>query len=294
MLPIDNQTNNWFSELIGLFHALKTIQDKHNTFTDTIIIMSDSRSGVDAIRGTIKPNNCNILISKCWEILQTLSNIPIIYWIPREHNAKADAVSKLAAELSKSYQNNPQTIDPNIPLITNNVSHQGIADINQQLLNQWSREWTQTDPNFCNQLLLKPDKSIRIILENLSNPRRKLIARLISGHVRLNENMFNYKISNTNKCIHCENSENIAHVLLYCNHYNQIRIDLFRNINNIYFSFNELNILPLEFDYSLDSQSRKFELMRILLTGNSNANISQRSEQVNCTCTFLEATERQF
>ncbi len=162
------------------------------------------------------------------------------------------------------------------------------------MLNKWSREWTQTNPNFCNQLLLKPDKSLRIILESLSDPRRKLIARIISGHVRLNENMFNYKLSTTNKCIHCESSENITHILLYCNHYNQLRVDLFRNINNIHFSFNELNILPLEFDCSLDSQSRKFQIMRILLTGNCGANVSQRSEQVNYTCTFVEATERKF
>ncbi len=51
---------------------------------------------------------------------------------------------------------------------------------------------------------------------------------------------------------------------------------------------------PIEYDKSEDSQSILFKILRILLTGNKEANFDQRLQQVRQTCSFLKKTKRFF
>ena len=294
ILPINGITNNYYAELIGLFHALQTIQKDYPNHQHPIIILSDCKPAVEALRALCHAKKYKSLISKCLDIINHLPNIPIIYWIPREYNEKADRLAKRASVLSRQHQIYNQEIPHNIQLVTNGNETVITPDIDEILTHQWSREWTMSNKTFTNSILLRPNKIYFSILCALHPFNRRLIGRILSGHVRLKYYMHKYQLSSTSSCPHCRQDETIQHVLLYCNQYNSIRATLFENINRIYFSFDQTILIPNEHDQSQDAQSKQYHIMRTLLTGNEHSNMKQRLDQVKATCNFLQATKRNF
>ncbi len=201
-IPIDDISNNYHSELIAVYHALTVIEEKFPNFSDPIIVLCDCQPVVTAIKGITKPKTYNNLITQCQMIIKTLETVPRIYWIPREFNTEADGLAKEAALLSKQYQLYGHEIPNTITLIANNNPYKDATDIEIEIRNQWSREWTNSEKTFCNQLILRPDKVYYKILLRLPPIERSMIARIWSGHIKLNNNMFNYQISPTYQCIH--------------------------------------------------------------------------------------------
>jgi RNase H-like protein len=234
---------------------------------ELFIILSDCKIAINGILNKWKIPDHDLEIKDAQSILKSLECIPEIYWIKGHSgipgNELADQAAKKAAVLSTNQMEHPNF--SKVPLLTKLL-------VSNQVLVIWNKEWK--NPNFnnqhehCKSIIYSNQESSSMvyhIFPELEMWESRLLARLISGHVKLNEYLYSIKIRNDPFCEYCikngkKKQESMNHFFFNCKKYLHIRKEMVKEIDDV--------LVDQTLQYQLD--------LRLLFTGYPVRNISTR------------------
>ena len=107
------------------------------------------------------------------------------------------------------------------------------TEAKQAIMNRWKQEWkTGSNGRELFRHCINVTDKITAQLE-LSRTEFRLVSRLQTGHVELNEHLWFINILRSPLCVFCDlrKRETVQHYLLECNAYSQARTNLLKNIH---------------------------------------------------------------
>ena len=313
--PIDGITTNIAAEIVALSKAIQYIDENIENKKERIIIFSDCKIVIDSVL-----NRCNAIhyqhaIRQIQQHLNKLINVPEIYWckahIGIAGNELADKTAKQAAHAAinqikrkensennnNSENNSNNNSDNNSEFsvkIADEASYLSSAMIECGLIKEWNNEWIKYSKreqhSWCKSII--PTISFAMDLFHklfvyLKYNELKIITRLISGHVRLNEYMYSINLRDDPYCYQCaiegddnyiyyNDHESINHYLLHCSAFNEQRNILYENIKK--------EMSDYLFEWNFNTQ--------LLLTGYPHNNWHKRINIVKHSIKFIQQTNR--
>ena len=307
--PIDGITTNIAAEIVALAKSIEWIDKNIDNIEERIIIFSDCRIVIDSVLNRSNAIHYQHAIRQIQQHLNTLINVPEIYWckahIGIAGNELADKTAKQAAysainmikrkensENNNNNNNSSNSSDFSVK-IADEAGYLSGAMIESGLLKQWNNDWIkyskQTQHSWCKSII--PTVSFakdlfHKLLVYLKYNEIKIITRLISGHVQLNEYMYSINLRNDPYCTHCKTEddnfiyyneyESIDHYLLHCSSFIEQRNQLFDNIKKEMIDYCD--------KWTFNTQ--------LLLTGYPHNNWHKRLNIVKHTITFIQQTNR--
>ena len=213
-----------------------------------------------------------------------LDNVPEIYWVKAHSGIKgnemADREAKRAAHAAASLPPD----DPTLLSIDDETSFLSTQSALTRCREQWNNQWVNPAQSHIHehtkQLLPTIDDATELfhsVLVKLRTPHRRLIMRLLSGHVKLDDYMETISISPSPYCAYCSTKgndieETIEHFLLDCGVFAAQREALKEKIFNLC-GKNELSL-------------------QLLLTGQPCKDKNERRTIIRLTAEFVTATNR--
>ncbi|MBW0522162.1 hypothetical protein O181_061877 [Austropuccinia psidii MF-1] len=211
---------NYETELTALWFAATTAQAMLNpalTEWSGLAIFSDSQAALKAI---CKPNAKSKAQHLCLKIYKTLTALQerrnlTLYWCPGHssvpENEKVDTLAKQAAD------NHPTSIQDTLP--------QSLSRLCQATKKKTMEPTKIADPSRRYPFRSDP-KKMHNALATWDRGIASLFFKLRSGHVPLNQYLFNIKRSITPLCQSCKRPETVAHFLIFCPTYRRQRLTL--------------------------------------------------------------------
>ncbi|ETO08756.1 hypothetical protein RFI_28632 [Reticulomyxa filosa] len=257
-IPIQGITTNIGCEIesikIALEYVLKYYQDKEYR----VVILNDCKFAVNAIMNRWDAEMYKTQVNTCQKLMLQMEpiNIPEIYWIKGHSgipgNEKADEVAKRARESAQ--KNQPELYQrPD-----KSASFLNADGLNPYFTLMWNRHWTNEGnekgqhkhPKTFIRNLMEAQSFEKIVLHRLEVHERRIICRIITGKVGLNYYLHKINRADAPECKWCSNEvETVAHFLMKCPHYNDIRTEWYANI---------VSILP-------ELDEKKFNLKKLVI-----------------------------
>jgi ribonuclease HI len=240
--PIQGITTNIGCEIEGMRQAIEYVSNNYRHYTDRVIILSDCKFAVNAVLNKWDSDIYNFPVMECQRLLNTFDeqNVPEIYWIKGHSgiagNEKVDAVAKRARQKAQDMQ-------PNLF----QRPHKSASFLNRHGLspwftNDWNRHWVNEGnenpvhktPKKYLPNLIEAQSFEKIVLHSLSVSERRIICRLITGKVGLNQYLHIIKRSDSPYCKWCvDKEETVEHFLLECSQHQSLRSSLWTSIHNL-------------------------------------------------------------
>ena len=184
-------------------YAIKTKMD--------VIILTDSRTGLTMIRGYREIKHYRGIINDIISLSNTLRDLDIkltLQWIPGHSNISGN---EMADKIAHATHNFEKTIDKPYEL------EEVTSKIKDVLGNHHAEKW-HIRARISRYGQLFNTFFTTDCVTSCNRKIDKLLIRLRTGHIGLNEHLFKLKLSTTQFCPNCTTQlpENVEHFLLHC------------------------------------------------------------------------------
>ena len=240
-IPLSHRTTIAVGELYAILTGTQSITEEFEYYLneyDIIHIVTDSETSRDLILNEKQSKDeINVsLIDQIQKIIHILHHWEItvnIQWTPShsniKYNEKVDNTAKEGADLVIDNTDSFKFIS--YVSIKNEVKLKAAYKQHQNWENyinttKWSihlRDWEITE----NAVFIEE-------LEKLSRTEYSIIYKLYTMHLQLNHFRKHRYNQNDDKCLHCEEIEDIEHYMMECNQYKEIRIERDRKLKELY------------------------------------------------------------
>jgi ribonuclease HI len=223
------------AEIEGIHMALR-IAMSHNY--SQIIIFSDSQSALKATRNPGTPSGQYILVQiiQCLDQLQQSGKKASLHWIPAhqgiEGNERADIAAKEATGWRKVRSRNGRTkeVDTGItaarPLTLKQLQAAAVQVIRKLTQKEWEDVWDkEIRGRDLYRVSPRPTKSILKLHQGLSKPLSSILVQMRTGKIGLRHYLYSRNVPDIedDRCRCGQSSQTVAHVLLSCRQYAQLR-----------------------------------------------------------------------
>ena len=215
------------AELFGIDKGMTwTLMHKELLATNKIVILTDSRSGIEALMSST-PKHQSFLVDNIKQKAKYLKEDHMeitIQWCPShvglQGNTEADSVARLA-------HNNPQEVIT--PLDTSEMKKL----IQTAQTGKWKEAYEVSKQRGLHLGLIKPNLE-KWPWASMGNRRSEVaMTRLRIGHVGLNGHLKRFNLSDSDLCTTCNVIEDVPHYLTACRKYIWSRRKLMTNLAKI-------------------------------------------------------------
>jgi ribonuclease HI len=224
----DDTHNVYAAELTATQMAVKIFEQKINEYMN-VHIFTDNQSAIQTIESP-KRQSGQYVIKKILDIIDQIheikptSNIHI-EWVPGHENIEGNEQADQAAKTAATPNSTPPTIR------MKSVMKRSIKAMTKT---KWETEWKTGKANAkrLRKMSQQPGTTTGPKLYGVLQQRKHVvwIARLRTGHSRLNEYLHRFKVIETSECECGAEKETVEHFLLNCELYDEERDRLRRKV----------------------------------------------------------------
>lgn len=222
------------AELFAVLQALMYIereQDRTN-----YIIFSDSLTGLQILNKYSKTYNSLTVQIKELLIKLNRNKKVVLHWIRGHESIVGNNIADLTAK--QGHKNNRSV---NFPLLL----EEHVICLKHQFNMYWDRYWREKTVNLGKGLFLRKIRNSTNEKSPVQNKNKKIVTalnRLRLGHAGVNKHLFRFNLADSPDCEYCGVEEDIEHLLMDCEQYEQERGAMLLNIYKILKSFPEMTL----------------------------------------------------
>ena len=224
------------SELFGLHKALEFIENNSHLSHRHFVILTDSLSALYIVGNTTNPSYRNITY-KIQNQLLNLRHRVEFQWVRGHIGIEGNEAADRAANQGHN----------NIFSTLSSLSYDEVLiQIKAYFYDYWIKQWkdkvqSTQKGRFLSNHLEKP--KYRLWLGMKSRLQETVSSRLRIGHVGVNNHLYRFEMSESDRCDYCGQCDTIEHFLTQCVEFGDIRADLHHALRQLEVPFTMTNIL---------------------------------------------------